>query len=180
MAEYVGLHRCFDAEVPPIRPLPGFDSVLGYIGGAELAGKPWTREQWQPFAGLAQFPCYVPSLARYASAQANEACVLARDLGWRPGRAIVFDLETAKAPGWWSACRERTRELGYVPVAYGSVSTLPYNRAALMWGADWNDVPELVEDGQSFEAMQIENTPAYDVSVVSHWLYLRAGTGART
>src|SRR5271163_4123547 len=56
------LAHCFDAEFPPTVAPPHCTAVLGYIGGP-LAARVWTLEEWDRFAGLRQFPCYVPEEA---------------------------------------------------------------------------------------------------------------------
>src|SRR5271170_269817 len=95
------LAHCFDAEFPPATAPPHCAAVLGYIGGP-LAARVWTLEEWDRFAHLRQFPCYVPEVGSDPHGQAAEAVALMRARGWRHTRAVVADLEEAVDPAWWT------------------------------------------------------------------------------
>jgi hypothetical protein len=175
--------HCFDAEFPPASPPPLCAAVLGYIGGTRAA-RVWTLPEWLRFSGLRQFPAYVPQVGPDPLGQAAEAVALMRARGWRTGRALVFDLETGQDHAWWHTLATRVRELGQLPVAYGSLSTVLGNKAAVNWTAAWDGIPQL-DAGQTIEATQYAaNLPwqgtEVDLSVVSAELLARGGVAART
>jgi len=185
-----GLGRVFDAAYPPSAPPAGAVGVLGYIGGA-LALNTWTSAQWQPFARLAQFPCYVPDLNADAVTQATDACNRAGALGWQARnpltRVIIFDLETSIDAAWFTSVQRQVGSLGYQAVAYGSLPGVEQNKAAVIWGADYNGVPQL-EEGQAVRGDQFAanvtveaggELVTVDWSIVDDWMMARAGSGPR-
>lgn len=183
-----GLFRVFDAAVPPPSAPAGCHGVMGYIGGN--ATHVWTPAEWQPFAHLAQFPIWVCSLTGdHPSIQGGEAVYRARQLGWAPWekgeaeRVIIADLEAAADPAWYVQFCTPVVNAGFVPVAYGSLSTVLGNAASDVFAAAWDDAAVL-EPGQTIHGHQYAaNVPfgptVVDYSVVDEWLMLRAGVGPR-
>lgn len=183
-----GLAKVFDAAYPPATVPPGCAGVLGYIGGS-AAEHEWTLEEWQRFAHLVQFPCWVPDITRSAVSQAADAVLCAWGLGWRAHdpsgweRAIVFDLETASNAAWWLQCESEVSDYGFVAVAYGSMSTVLQNAAASVWAADWDD-EVVLQAGQTVHGTQYEADVSFDYtridySVADEWLMARGGVGPR-
>lgn len=178
------LIRCFDAARPPQTAPAGVQAVLGYVGGPRAA-RVWTLPEWHRFAGLIQFPCYVPDLAAHPGPQAAEAVRLTAALGWWAGlqRAIVADTETTVSREWWAAFAGQVVGLGYIPVDYGSLSCVLGNAAALVWSARWDGIPA-VPAGQTIVAHQFaaglpcEDTQI-DLSVLHPDLAAVGGRGPR-
>src|SRR5712664_1768246 len=128
------MHKIMDAAYPPVTVPHGIDGVMGYIGGNTPHA--WTVAEWLRFQHTAQFPVYVPNLAGNPVAQGAEAVSLARALGWAPHmagnseRAIIIDLETAIDRAFYYAMANSVMIGGFVPVAYGSMSTVLENAAS--------------------------------------------------
>jgi hypothetical protein len=182
VAESTSLIRCFDAAYPPVDPPPGYAAVLGYVGGP-YAENTWTLDYWQRFGQLIQFPCYVPDLDESPGDQAADAVSLCLNLGWRPERAIVADLETEVNRAWWQIFASTVLKSGFVPVAYGSLTTVLQNAASVIWCADWNNIPE-VPAGQAIWGCQDAANVAfqrtqYDSSVITAQLARLGGRGPR-
>ena len=181
------LYRVFDAAYPPPAAPPGCQGVLGYIGGSR-ATHVWPATAWLPFRGLRQFPCWVPSLNDNPARAAQLAVAAALKLGWAPGpkvgpRVIVYDLEADANRAWYAPCAEETIHGGFVPVAYGSLSTVLQNAASDVWAADWNG-EQVIPAGQTIHGHQDQADVAFggtrvDYSVVDAWLYERGGVGPR-
>src|ERR1700722_4237436 len=178
----LGLKRCFDAASPPVSAPPGYEAVLGYIGGP-LAEHKWELRDWRQFPHLRQFPCYVPDLAQDPYDQAVEAVKLAAELGWNADgdRAIIGDLETEVDRSWWKVFAGTITERKFVPVCYGSLSTVLLNAAERIWAADW-DHERVIPSGQAILAGQYDAGIAFggtevDVSVLSPELFRLGGLG---
>ena len=181
------LYRVFDAAYPPAVAPPGCSGVLGYIGGSR-ATHVWPASAWLPFRGLRQFPCWVPSTADHPAEVAAEAVAAARNLGWAPGptvgeRVIVCDLETIEDRTWYDAWSTSVTAGGFVPVVYGSLSTVLANAASDVWAADWNG-EQVIPAGQTIHGHQDQADVPFggtrvDYSVVDAWLYERGGVGPR-
>jgi hypothetical protein len=182
----VTLHKQFDAAYPPSSAPPGCTAVAGYIGGSEAVNV-WTPAEWQQFKGLYQVPIWVPNTSDNATTQASQACAAAKALGWAPHHAdtrlIVFDLETDEVPAWYASVAAEVTAQGFQAVAYGSLSTVLANKAAVVWSADW-DGDYALNPGQSIEATQYsaniawENTQV-DYSAASDWWVVHCGIGPR-
>ena len=177
-----------DAATPPATVPPGVGGVLGYIGGPK-ATRTWTLDEWLRFEHLAQLPCYVPDIMADPVAQGEAAVKVALALGWAPWqkgageRAIVFDLELGANPSWWALLETTVADRGFVAVCYGSMSTVFGNRASYVFGAEWDDIPQ-IPAGQTLVGCQYRADAPFggtevDYSVVDEWLFLRAGGGPR-
>lgn len=182
------MHLVFDAAYPPETAPPGVSGVMGYLGGPR-ATRAWTLREWQRFANLRQFPIYVCDVSGNPVEQGTEAAQLARMLGWsaklaEPSRrVIVLDLETAQAPAFYRTAAAQVSLYGFVPVAYGSLSTVLGNAAVDVIAADWDNVPE-IPAGQTIHGSQYRaNVPAgntaVDLSLFDDWLMMRGGIGPR-
>lgn len=184
-----GLYRVIDAAWPPSSaPAYPVAGVLGYIGG-DQATHVWSPAEWQPFAGVRQFPAWICDTSRGPAAEAAAAAAAARALGWAahlpdPGtRAIIGDMETAVAPGWWAAYAAQMTAEGFTAVCYGSLSTVLGNAASDNWIAAWDSVAAL-QAGQTIHGDQYAAGVSYDgaqvdLSIVDDWLFQRGGLGAR-
>ena len=187
-----GLTRVFDASAPPAVAPAGVQGVLGYIGRAGKTPHVWTLEEWQPFAALRQFPCWVPDLSADPAGEAAAAAGAMTSLGWSRDlpaastRALVADLETAggnAVAAWWARFSDAVHVNGFVAVAYGSLSTVLTVAASWVWAADWDGQATLGE-GQTVVGHQDAANVAFagtrvDYSVISPWLALRGGSGPR-
>lgn len=181
------LHKQFDAAYPPASAPPGCTVAAGYIGRAGYTPNVWTPAAWQPFKGLYQVPIWVPDTSGRPQAEAAAACAAAKTLGWKPyephRRLIVFDLETAELPRWYAAVAAEVAAQGFQAAAYGSLSTVLANKAAVVWSADW-DGDYALDPGQSIEASQYAANIAFggtqvDYSAVSDWWTAHCGVGPR-
>jgi hypothetical protein len=181
------LYRVFDAAYPPATPPPGCSGVLGYIGGSRAAHV-WTASAWLPFRGIRQFPCWVPAMYDQPVEAGQNAVRAAKSLGWAPGpkvgpRVIVCDLETAEDRAWYTTWALTVAQGGFVPVVYGSLSTVLANAGTDVWVADW-DGEAVVPPGQTIHGHQDQANVAFggtqvDYSVVDEWLWGRGGVGPR-
>jgi hypothetical protein len=181
------LYRVFDAAYPPPAAPPGCAGVLGYIGGSRAAHV-WPATAWAPFKALRQFPCWVPAMTDNPHEAGQFAVRAARELGWAPGpkvgeRVIVCDLETTENRYWYVQWAAEVAAGGFVPVAYGSLSTVLQNAASDVWAADW-DAQAVIPAGQTIHGHQDQADIPYsgtqvDYSVVDEWLYERGGVGPR-
>jgi hypothetical protein len=180
--------KIFDAANPPSTAPGGMAGVMGYVGGPG-ATHVWTPAEWQPFAHLAQFPVWVADLGADPAAQASQATAAARGLGWaafmpEPGRrAIIADLEASADPAWYERWAAEVTADGFIPVAYGSLSTVLGNAAEAVLAADWDVIP-VIPAGQTLHGLQYEADVAMlgtllDFSVFDAWLFARGGQGAR-
>lgn len=181
------LYRAFDAAYPPPAAPPGCTGVLGYIGGSRAAHV-WPARAWLPFRNLRQFPCWVPSMSDNPSEAGRFAVRAALELGWAPGpkvgpRVIVIDLEALENRAWYEICAAAVSAGGFVPVVYGSLSTVLANAASDVWAASW-DGEAVVPVGQTIHGHQDQANVPYagtqvDYSVIDAWLYERGGVGPR-
>jgi hypothetical protein len=181
------LYRVFDAAYPPPAAPPGCTGVLGYIGGSRAAHV-WPAKAWLPFRGLRQFPCWVPATTDGPIEAGQFAVRAARALGWAPGpkvgpRVIVCDLETVENRAWYATWALTVGEGGFVPVVYGSLSTVLANAGTDVWAADWNG-EAVIPAGQTIHGHQDQADVPFagtrvDYSVVDAWLYERGGVGPR-
>jgi hypothetical protein len=161
---------------------------MGYLGGPR-ADRAWTLPEWLAFAHLRQFPIYVPDLARDPIGQGAEAALLALRLGWSGSmrepqtRVIVLDMETSANAKWYDGAATTIIAHGFLPIAYGSLSTVMENAANDVLAADWNDVPAL-PPGQDIHGVQnqanitLGNTTV-DYCLFDEWLFQRGGVGPR-
>jgi len=177
-----------DAAYPPRTLPPGIDGIMGYIGGPK-ATHVWTAAEWEPFAAVRQFPAYVPDLTMNPIGQAVEAVELAERRGWAPHmpaaetRVIVFDTETTVNRSWWMSMAANVLAGGFIPVDYGSLSTVLENAAADNIVADWDGI-KAIPAGQTIHGAQYRaNVPllwtTVDYSVFDGWLMARGGVGPR-
>jgi hypothetical protein len=182
----VTLHKQFDAAYPPNSAPPGCTVAAGYIGGSEALNV-WTFDEWQRFGNLYQVPIWVPDTDGDPRTEASEACAAARALGWAANwperRLIVFDLEMAEVPDWFASVEAEVAAQGYQAAAYGALSTVLANKAAVVWSADW-DEDYALDHGQAIEASQYAADIAWqdtqvDYSAVSDWWTAHSGVGPR-
>jgi hypothetical protein len=182
----VTLHKQFDAAYPPASAPPGCTVVAGYIGGSQALNV-WTPAEWRVFQSLYQVPIWVPDMNGDPKAEASDACAASRKLGWSPDkpnrRLIVFDLEMAEVPAWYASVAAEVAAQGFQAAAYGSLSTVLANKAAVVWSADW-DEDYALDHGQSIEATQYAPDIAFqdtqvDYSAVSDWWTAHCGVGPR-
>jgi hypothetical protein len=181
------LFTVFDAAFPPSSAPARTVGALGYVGAPGDATNVWSLSDWQPFAGLRQFPCWVPDFSREPETDAIDAVDAAEMRGWAPrqpdARAIICDLEGYTVPAWYGDWAATVTEHGFTPVAYGQASTLFSNGAADNWVAVWDSVPDL-PDGVSVHGHQYAASMPWlgtfvDLSVVDQWLLDRGGVGPR-
>ena len=170
------LTRCFDAAYPPGSVPAGAGAVLGYIGPDPAAYHVWTVAEWQPFAGLRQFPCWVVDYGQRPAQQAMDAFAAMRKLGWRQHRALIYDMEAVVDPSYVATFEAQLERLGPVPVAYESESVIGQNKAKRVWAALWDGRPVL-QGG--WWAKQYMSGGGLDWSVVSPELLANAGVGRR-
>lgn len=184
----MSVHKCIDAAYPPPACPAGTAAVLGYIGG-HRATHVWAPPQWLPFAGIRQFPAYVADLGADPAVQAGQAVDAMFQLGWSPflteaaRRLLVCDLETGSDPAWYQRWADIVIRGGYVPVAYGSASTVLGNAASDVLVADWDNIPDIpsgqtIHGGQYKANVPLGNTQV-DYSVVDDWMMARGGIGPR-
>jgi hypothetical protein len=182
----VTLHKQFDAAYPPPSAPPGCTVVAGYIGGSEALNV-WTPAEWRRFETLYQVPIWVADTDSDPKTEASDACAASRTLGWAPHvanrRLIVFDLEMAEVPDWYASAAAEVAAQGFQAAAYGSLSTVLANKAAVVWSADW-DGDYALDHGQSIEATQYASDVAFDstevdYSAVSDWWAAHSGVGPR-
>lgn len=176
-----------DAAVPPpIAPL-GTHAVLGYIGGN--ATHVWTVEQWLAFEELGQLPAWVADMSASPGGQGAAAAAAAVKLGWAPRmpggaeRAIVIDMETNADAAFYGEIAGAVLEGGFVPVCYGSLSTVLLNAAEDVLAAAWDHIPQ-IPAGQTFHGLQYAANVPYqgtqiDQDVIDRWLFDRCGVGPR-
>lgn len=179
--------KVFDASIPPGSAPGNMTGVLGYIGGN--TPHIWTPAEWQPFAHLRQFPIWVPFLDGDPVAQGADAATEAKRRGWAAHlpkdetRVIVIDLETAQVPEFYAAMAAAIITAGFVPVCYGSLSTVLGNAATAVWAADWDGITSLppgqVIHGVQYDAGVPFGGTVVDFSVFDPWLMARGGLGAR-
>lgn len=186
----MSLTKGFDAAFPPELAPAGCGFALGYIGtvGPDRLDRDehvWTLQEWQRFAHLRQFPCWVTDFSKSPVASAVDAVELARALGWRSiyGRALVYDTEALVDRAWCVEFEYEIRAHGFEAVNYGSASVVAQNGSALLWIAKWDGDPQL-EGGQSVEAHQYAANVGVpggtvDFSVMSPQLLGHGGMGAR-
>lgn len=177
-----GLYRVFDAAYPPAAAPPGVQGVLGYIGGGRATHQ-WKLTEWDRFARLVQFPCYVPDFStETAQTAADSAVMLMKESGWAPfqtpRRVVVVDLETLNERNWYAAFASRVETQGFTAAAYGSLSTVLENAAGDVWAAAWDGSATLMS-GQTIHGHQYTASNAIDYSVVDDWLFARGGQGPR-
>lgn len=182
------LYKVFDAAFPPLTAPPGAQAVLGYVGNPGFTPHVWTPDEWDRFAHLRQYPCWLPNLNIPADIDADNCILAVQRLGWavepKPRtRAIILDLETGLYPDWASEWGIRIAKRGYWPTDYGSMSTVLGNKAHDYWAADWDGIP-VVQPGKHINGDQYaasvpwENT-TIDLSAIDAELWARGGVGAR-
>lgn len=182
-------HLIFDAAIPPTRPPSSAEGVMGYLGGPRAANT-WSLEDWLPFAGLRQFGVYVPDVSANPLSQARQAVQLALALGWSDKmqgaeqRAIIADMETSADPGWYDKFATDVSAHGFIPVAYGSLSTVLDNAAADVIAADWNWQVPTIPPGQTFHGGQYAANKEFDNTTIDYSafddsLFQRGGVRAR-
>lgn len=178
----------FDAENPPAAPPRYAEGVMGYLGGARAA-RVWTLANWLAFRDIRQFPVYVPDIGADPAQQGIEAAELAIGLGWSnkekgaAQRAIFIDMETSADAAWYDTIASTIALRGFMPVAYGSLSTVLANAADDVLAADWND-QVAIPKGQTLHGHQYVANAAFggtvvDYSTIDGWLYQRGGVGPR-
>ena len=179
--------KVFDAAVPPETAPAGFAGAMGYIGGN--TPHVWTPAEWRRFEHLSQFPVWVPNLTADAGAQGVAAANAMKKLGWAAflpepdRRVLIIDLEAAQVPAFYRNMAISVEAEGFVPVAYGSLSTVLENAASHVIAAHWDVIP-VIPPGQTLHGLQYEaNIPfgstMLDYSVFDAWLFARGGRGAR-
>lgn len=174
----MALTRCFDAAYPPVSVPAGAGAVLGYIGRDHLDDDfhIWTLAEWQPFARLRQFPCWVCNTSKSPEQSAADATAAMFQLRWRQHRALIFDMEAVIDRPWVARFEAATAKIGPVPVAYESESVIGKNGATRVWAALWDGRPVL-QGG--WWAKQYMSGGGLDWSVVSPELLANAGVGRR-
>jgi hypothetical protein len=182
------VHKTLDAAFPPASCPPGIAGVLGYTGGPR-ATNVWNPRQWLPYQHVRQFPIFVADLRADPARQGSQAVEQAFTLGWTPylegaaRRAVIIDVETGADPAWYKVIADAVYNGGYVPVAYGSLSTVLGNAARDLLVADWNDVP-VIPAGQTIHGVQYKaevplGNTTVDYAVIDDWLLNRGGIGPR-
>lgn len=181
-------YMIFDAENPPTTsPLYAY-GVMGYLGGPRAA-RAWTLDDWLPFHDIKQFGIYVPDLSMNPLTQGQEAVQLALELGWSnkmagdQQRAIIIDMENSANAEFYLSMANAISARGFMPVAYGSLSTVLDNAADDVLAADWND-KAVIPRGQTLHGHQyMAEVPfrgaVIDYSTIDDWLYQRGGVGPR-
>jgi hypothetical protein len=173
-----------DAAYPPAAVPAGISGVMGYVGGA--AYHTWTPAEWQPFHAVRQYPVWVAE-GGAADTQAEAAVRAVAALGWvahaADTRVIVIDMETAVEPAWYKIMAAGVSAAGYLPVAYGSLSTVLGNDAADVLAADWDGVARL-PPGATIHGVQYEANvqlagATVDRCLFDSWLMARGGVGPR-
>lgn len=181
-------HITFDAANPPTAAPSDAVGVMGYLGGPR-ADRVWPLEEWLPFSHLKQFGIYVPDITLNPHTQGSEAVQLALALGWSSKmtgaqqRAIIIDLETRADAAWYQEIAETISSRGFMPIVYGSLSTVLDNAAADVLAADW-DGQAIIPPGQTLRGGQYSAEVPFrntliDYSIIDEWLYLRGGVGPR-
>lgn len=190
------MYKIMDAAFPPVSPPDMIDGVMGYIGGR--AEHVWTLSEWLPYQHMRQFPVWVADLAGDAalpSVQGAAAAEAARSLGWAPWmegngeRVIVFDMETSTDRAFYAQLATPVLIMGFVPVAYGSMSTVLDLAASDVLAALWDVIP-VIPAGQTLHGLQYEadvpvnpgsaaDRTTVDYSTVDAWFFNRGGTGPR-
>jgi hypothetical protein len=176
-----------DAAYPPADPPPGVGGIMGYVGGN--AYHTWTPAEWAPFHGVRQFPIWVAELNESPQVTGRAAVAATARLGWvahaADTRVIVIDMETQADPAWWSGMAEVVTAAGYVPVAYGSLSTVLGNDAAHVLAADWDGIAK-IPAGATIHGVQFAANVSLggvsvrvDYSLFDSWLMARGGVGPR-
>lgn len=175
-----------DAAYPPPAVPAGVSGVMGYIGGA--ASHVWTPAEWQPFRAVRQYPVWVAE-GGAADSQAAAAVKAAKSLGWAPDmpigetRVIVIDMETAIEPAWYKIMAAGILSGGFVPVCYGSLSTVLGNAASDVLAADWDGI-KAIPAGQTIHGVQYAanvhvGSVEVDYDLFDGWLMARGGVGPR-
>jgi hypothetical protein len=183
------MYTVIDAAYPPLILPKEASAVMGYIGGAR-ATNVWSLGEWQRFAHVKQYPIWVPDLTGNPLIQAEDAVKAALDLGWAPWqrgngeRALIFDLETGADALFWQLLQQAVCIRGFVPVCYGSQSTVYGNRAAAYVVADWTGHIPVLPEGETEHGIQYEANSSWegtriDFSVFDQWLFDRGGMGPR-
>jgi hypothetical protein len=95
----------------------------------------------------------------------------------------VIDMETDVAPEFYGAIASAVEAGGFVPVAYGSLSTVLGNAAADVIAADWDGI-KTIPPGQTIHGVQYAaNVKAgggtVDYDLFDAWLMARGGVGPR-
>src|SRR5277367_5032162 len=112
---------------------------MGYIGGA--ASHVWTPGEWGPFHAVRQYPVWVAGTASGAI-EGYRAAEAVLDLGWASHqgytRVVICDMETDVDPSWYASWAATITDNGFLPVCYGSLSTVLGNAAADVLAADWD------------------------------------------
>lgn len=180
------LHLMFDASSPPSSPYPGSHAVAGYIGG--MTPHEWDAAEWQPFSQLAQFPIWVDDPAVSAAVQGETAARRALAFGWTalgvPRRAVVYDIETERAPARVDDFANSVWAAGYETVVYGSESTLlaskpKEGRWIALYNGQANIPPDPGAIGHQYRADVPWDNTRVDLSVITDEMMRHAGYGPR-
>jgi hypothetical protein len=174
-----------DAAVPPLTLPPAAQAVAGYIGGR--ATHTWTLAEWLRFSRVPQFPIWVADLGQSPALEAGAAVEAMLHRGWakmpEPGtRALFVDMETSEDASWYDAFELVVIKNDFVPVCYGSASTLVRNDPSAEWVADWDGLPVIPDHpahGIQYQANVPYEGTQVDYSVFDAWLFARAGAGPR-
>jgi hypothetical protein len=176
------LNHAFDAEYPPDIAPAHCVAVMGYVSGAHAA-RIWTLEEWLRFSHLRQFPITVPDMNEAPVPQADEAVRAVMALRWRHGRAIIGDVETSANPAWWAAFERRIRQHFFIPVIYGSLSTVLANRPEIAIVAAWDGIPDIAPEamveGEQYAADVPFGGTKIDLSVITDSLLMHGGVSSR-
>ncbi len=184
----MAMHQVIDAAYPPETLPPGVVGVLGYIGG-RMADHTWTLEQWLPFASVRQFPVWVADTGAPSGSEGWNAVDAAHRLGWSAKmdapdtRLIICDMEMSTDRVWYAGWAAAVTRGGFVPVAYGSLSTVLQVAAADVLAAEWDDLAA-IPAGQTIHGKQDRaNVPfagtLIDYCVIDDWFYEKGGVGRR-
>jgi hypothetical protein len=176
-----------DAAFPPPAVPAGVTGIMGYIGGA--AEHVWSPGEWAPFHAVRQYPIWVIDFTGDPVRQGLDAIVAAENRGWAPHlpanetRVIVFDAEDKADPAWYAALAPVVETAGFVPVVYGSLSTVLGNAASDVLAADWDGI-KAIPAGQTIHGVQYAanlhvGSVEVDWNLFDEWLMARGGVGPR-
>jgi len=163
----MSLFHAFDASTPPDVAPPGYQAVMGYIGGE--TPHVWTPAEWRRFAHLRQLPIWVARFTEPAVSEAVEAAGVARELGWNDNgtRAILGDFEDVTDPRWIAAWGHEIVNWGYIPWGYESANVRAANPPLLgLVIAQWNGIPNVPRPDPPIIGHQYDHDrPWHDVTI---------------
>lgn len=187
----VAIHHAFDASIPPVRPYPGADSVLGYLGPEGFTPHVWEIHEWNAASDngrLRQCGIWLADFGASPGSQARAAAEMAVSLGWHshaaPLRFIVIDGETSLNASW---IRDFGDSLymsgGFLALDYRSLDAIQQAPSGLdEWVAKWTPpIPPLTKQQEGFQYthdIPWDGTKV-DLSIFSDLAYDRFGRHER-